>query len=168
MLFENRIKIKLNSDVDINIPDTISESKVITEKKIMIGFFSSGKTESAKKNPDKYFDMDESEYHWETNSNNEKVVNRLWPSNYIDEVLKVANDTSTSYKYILIPSYKELITELDNRKILYSIVIPRSEEVGISRSRYTEEEYKLYMHFIDYSGSYIIYESDLYIDQIIV
>lgn len=168
MLFKNRKKIKLNRDVDINIPNTINESKVITEKKIIVGFFSSGKTESAKKNSNKYFDMDESEYHWETNSNNENVINRLWPSNYIDEVLKVANDTSTSYKYILIPSYKELITELDNRKILYSIIIPRSREIGISRSNYTEEEYDIYMHLIDYSGAFIIYESDLYIDHVVV
>lgn len=172
-MFETRKCVKINRDISIYFPTVSDRQKNATDRIIIAGFIATGKTEACMNYPNKYLDMDTSEYHWDTSSG-EKILDPNWPKNYVEAAIKAANDADAEYKYVLISTHNEVLEELDKRGIIYTALIPRTREVGIKRNAYRgdefisrlEKNYDEYMNMIDNSGVYALYQSDKTISDV--
>ena len=110
-----------------------------TYNKIVAGFPGVGKSTAAEKYPDKYVDMESSDYHWSYTGDGIKSVNPMWPNNYVDAIIKEATnmvDTLEGIKpqrIICISTHKEVLGVLSARGIYFDAVCPRTKDIYIQR-----------------------------------
>ena len=174
MEFDNRRLVRINRNINAYILKSIGEHKVLPLKNIIAAFPGSGKTVASKWHDSIYIDVDESEFHWVKDEDGNRVVNPEWPSNYIDAVLDAAANEDSQYRYILVPTDKDVIAELDNRHIVYSALIPKTKEAAIEKNshkgedfiKHLSDDYDEYIDAVCKSKVHSIYVSDSYLNEV--
>lgn len=110
-----------------------------TYNTIVAGFPGVGKSTAAEKYPDKYVDMESSDYHWIYTPDGERSVNPKWPNNYVDAIIKEATKLVDTFegikpqKIICISTHKEVLGILSTRGIQFDAVCPRTKDIYIQR-----------------------------------
>lgn len=106
---------------------------------IVAGFPGVGKSTAAEKHPDRYVDMESSDYHWVSSESDSKNCHPEWPNNYVDAIIGEAmkaespNGTILPQKIICISTHKEVLSELSARGIYFDAVCPRTKDIYIQR-----------------------------------
>ena len=101
---------------------------------IVAGFPAIGKSFIATKFPMAVRDLESSDYHWMKNSsmghgflvdeNGNKIVNPLWPSNYIQDIK--ALERSGMYRNVMVSSHELVRHEMAKAGIRYTNVFPEN------------------------------------------
>ena len=116
--------------------ELIDQTSNFTTRTIVAGFPGVGKSEAAKLYPDKFLDMESSDYHWIYDEGNKKA-NPMWPVNYFKAIMEAANKPFTvngdKYLYVLISTHKEVLDLLRKCHVYYMAVVPKTKVIYIQR-----------------------------------
>lgn len=164
-----------NYDYVVKNPDTTLDHRI---KNIIAGFPGVGKSTAAKNKSHFFLDMESSDYHWVTDGDGNKTCHPEWPINYVDAIMEAATDMCSPQLYILISTHNEVLTELDNRRIYYNAVLPKSKDIYLQRYRERgsteefiaklDENFDTFIKSVESTNVFSIYYTDDYLYKIFV
>ena len=113
------------------------------DKILVMSFPGTGKTEAVEKYPDIFYEVDASDYYLGGLTICKDIGE--FPSNYVDKIEEVLEDTSIKANIVLISNHIEVAQELSNRGIKFCVVLSGKGTTinGIKRARYCK-------HLVEY------------------
>lgn len=156
------------------LPDTSN----FTNKLIIAGFPGVGKSSAAKNMPEKFIDMESSDYHW-IYKDGIKCTNPEWPKNYITAILECANkfyDINNTHLYICISTHKEVLDELGNLGLYFMAIVPKTKALYLQRYKergsskefidLLDNKFEDFIGDIEKSTAFGIYYTDDYLQNV--
>lgn len=149
-------------------------------KIIVAGFPGVGKSEARKRNPEMFYDLESSNFHWIYGADGEKHLHPEWPVNYIDAIKAIqelgVEDEKDQVKFLCISTHKEVLNALFDLNLPVITVVPKTKEIYLQRykDRGSSNEFieKLNYNFYQYISDikefgYIVIETDSYLMDIL-
>lgn len=92
----------MNPKAENFIPDEEKDRPII-----IAGFPTIGKSYAKDKHRGKCVDLESSDFHWDTDEDGKKVTSFNWPTNYVEKIKELYNESG--YKYICISTHQDVL-----------------------------------------------------------